>query len=171
MLSNLGLPLFASGLESHLEGIRLDDQERVRLVQRDLDLALGDGIDLPLEIESPHQTATASDSFVTGDGHAQALTLAPAKGRHTIERGELGQRPLECRPAFLEPPFRAVGLWVGVLDGVAEEGIVERQDAGSLGNEVAAIPVISFTLVGNTCETCQLGSNERRKSGTYQLGQ
>lgn len=158
LLGNVCLSCLTSWLEGHLEGVRFDDKKRVGLVQGHFDLPPGDGVDLPFQIESPHQATTAGNSLVTGDRHTETLTLSPTERCHTSDHREFGERSLESRPARLEPPLRSVRLWIWVLNRVAKEGIVERQDAGALGDEVSTVPVISFTLMGNTCRICQLES-------------
>jgi hypothetical protein len=41
-------------------------------------------------------------------------------------------------------------LRLGVLDGIAEEGPVERENACALGNEETLEPVVGFSFVSNT---------------------
>jgi hypothetical protein len=53
---------------------------------------------------------------------AEALALAPAKGGHAFNGGELGQGFLIGGPTRFEPPFRAEGVRVGVLVRVTQEG-------------------------------------------------
>jgi hypothetical protein len=149
-LKRLGFALCTPWLKGHLEWIRLDDEKRVRLVQRHVNLLLGSGVDLLLQVERPHQSTTASDGLITGNGHSEALTLTPSKGRHANERRELGERLLESRPSGLEPTLGTVGVWIWVLLGVAEEGPVKRKDSGALGDEVSSEPVIGLSLVCNT---------------------
>lgn len=145
--------LLASGtpwLECHLKRIRLDDQERVRLVQRDLNLSPGGWIYLSLQIECPHQGTASGHGLVASDRHAKALTLTPTERGHAVDCWILGQRLLECRPPSLEPSLRPVGVRVRVFDRIAKERPIEGKDARALRNEISPEPVISFSLMRYT---------------------
>lgn len=153
-----GLPLVddlllsgcASRLERHLEGIGLDDEEGVGLVGGDLDFLSSPGVNLSLHVEGPEEGAARDDRLVAGDGLAEALALTPAEGGHAHDGGKLGEVGLVGGPAGFEPALGAEVPWVGVFDGVVEEGVVEGEDASALGDEVAFVPVVFFELVGDT---------------------
>ena len=119
------------------------------------------------KVEAPEKTTTSDDSLVASDTLAETSALTVAEGRHAHDAREFGKRFLESGPAGFEPAFRAVVLGVGVLGGVTLEGagillvlgghsrkrqhlLVERQDAGALGDEIAVVEVIGFDLMGDT---------------------
>lgn len=77
------------------------------------------------------------------------MALAPPKGRHANDIRVLGQWCLERRPLRLQPSLRTKLLWIGVLDRVAKEGIVERKNARALGDEVTLEPIVGLRFVRN----------------------
>jgi hypothetical protein len=153
-LNHLLLALLASGLECHLPWVWLDNKKRVGLVEWYFNFLARHRVNLALQIKGPHERAAPCYRFVTSNRHAQTLTLAPPKRGHAHEVRVLGQGCLERRPARLQPTLRSKLFRLGVLDGVAKESIVKRENARALGDKVTLEPVIGLGFVRNTYSSC-----------------
>lgn len=108
-------------MERHLKRIRLDEEERVGLVERRVDLHPRRRVDLLLEVEAPQEAAAGDQKLILRERLAQARPLAVTERRHALHHGIDRQRGPVRRPAGFEPALWTEILRIGIFDRVAEE--------------------------------------------------
>ena len=121
LFDNIGLSCRTLWLECHLERVRPDNEQRVWLVQRNINLQACSRIDLLIEVEGLCEASASDDQLVLGKTLTKARSLAPAKRRHSFDIGILRKEFLISGPSRSYPALWAVVFRVWVFRGIAEE--------------------------------------------------